>query len=156
MIALPPSIPSLSDLRSKSSAHAVVPLERSDNADREETRSRMQSAGVYKEMTRTLGTVLLWLLIAGFAVAEAQTPLTVCEVVDHLDRFAGRIVTVRAKVDAGFEIFAIEDLSGECGMWLHYAGGGPSAMASSTARTPKAPRAGLNSGKTPNLKGSTL
>lgn len=29
-----------------------------------------------------------------------------------------------------YEIFAIEDLSGKCGMWLHYAGGGPIAMAS--------------------------
>jgi hypothetical protein len=86
-------------------------------------------------------TALAWL--PGFAVAHARHPLTVCEMAAHPNSFAGRVVTVRAKVITGFEIFAIEDLSGKCGMWLHYAEGGPVAMISWAKRTPKTARAGL-------------
>src|SRR5258708_4537990 len=96
-------------------------------------------------MTRRLGSVILYSLIASCAAAQTPSPsTTVCEVVAHPKRFAGRIVTVRAMVISGFEIFAIEDPSSKCDrMWLQYAGGSPSAMVSFAAQTPKTDRAGL-------------
>lgn len=89
--------------------------------------------------------LVLCSLIASFAAAQTPSPsTTVCEVVAHPKRFAGLIVTVRARVISGFEIFAIEDPSGKCDrMWLQYAGGSPSAMVSLAAQTPKTDRARL-------------
>lgn len=96
-------------------------------------------------MKRTLGTAIPCLLIASFAAAQTPSPsTTVCEIVAHPKRFAGRIVTVRAEVIAGFEVFAIEDPSGKCDrMWLLYAGDGPSAMVSFATQTPKTNNTGM-------------
>jgi hypothetical protein len=109
------------------------------------TRSRTLCNGSYRAMTRTLGIAILCSLIASFAAAQTPSrPTTVCEIVAHPKRFAGRIVTVRAEVIAGFEVFAIEDPSGKCDrMWLQYAGGGPSAMLSLPQQTPKTESAEL-------------
>lgn len=89
--------------------------------------------------------MILCLLIASFAGAQTPSPsATVCEIVTHPKRFAGRIVTVRATIVAGFEIFAIENPSGKCDrMWLQYAGGGPSAMVSFATQTPKTNKTGM-------------
>jgi hypothetical protein len=96
-------------------------------------------------MTKILRTVILCLLIASLGAAQTQSPsATVCEKVAHPKRFAGRIVTVRAEAIAGFDIFAIEDPSGKCDrMWLHYAGGAPSAMVSFATQTPKTNKTGM-------------
>jgi hypothetical protein len=96
-------------------------------------------------MTKILRTVILCLLIASLGAAQTQSPsATVCEIVAHPKRLAGRIVTVRAEAIAGFEIFAIEDTSGKCDrMWLHYAGGAPSAMVSFATQIPKTNKTGM-------------
>jgi hypothetical protein len=88
---------------------------------------------------------MLCLLIASLAAAQVPSPSTsVCEIVAHPKRFAGRIVTVRAEVIVGLETFAIEDPSGKCDrMWLQYAGGSPTAMVSLPEQTPKAKKAKL-------------
>lgn len=77
--------------------------------------------------------------LSAFSAAQGSpAQATMCEIAAHPRSFAGRIVTVRAKVIAGFEVFAIEDPSGKCQrMWLEYAGGSPSAMMSMARQTPR-------------------
>jgi len=89
-------------------------------------------------MTRLLAVIVV-IPLSAFAAAQGSRPqTTVCEIAAHPQRFAGRIVTVRAKVVAGFEVFAIEDPSGKCqSMWLQYADGSPSAMMSMARQTPR-------------------
>jgi len=102
-----------------------------------------------ENMMRTLGTVMLCLLLASPAAAQVPSPSTsVCEIVAHPKRFAGRIVAVRAEAIAGFEVFAIEDPSGKCDrIWLQYAGGSPTAMVSLPEQTPKTKKAKLELGR---------
>ncbi|MGA9069011.1 MAG: carboxypeptidase-like regulatory domain-containing protein [Terracidiphilus sp.] len=88
-------------------------------------------------MTRLL-SVVVFISMSAFAAGQSpRSQTTVCEIAAHPQRFAGRVVTVRAKVVEGFEAFAIEDPTGKCpSMWLQYAGGSPSAMMSMARQTP--------------------
>lgn len=84
--------------------------------------------------------LLLGISVVLSTLAGAQTmPLrtTICDIAANAKKISGRMVTVRAKIINGFEVFAIEDPSGGCGiMWLEYAGGGPEAMFSWGNRMP--------------------
>ena len=97
----------------------------------------MRRSGVYNHMARPL-VLLVFALVPHLTAAQvASTRTTVCEIAAHPQTFSGRIVTVRANVIAGFEVFAIEDPSDKCErMWLKYAGSGPTAMVSMGNKIP--------------------
>lgn len=86
---------------------------------------------------RTAGE--LWLFIS-FALLSARAqvlPTTVCDVTKQPASFDGKIVQLRARVIAGFEVFAIQDATNDCGgLWLTYPGGGPTASVSMGALMP--------------------
>jgi hypothetical protein len=64
---------------------------------------------------------------------------SVCEVTANPTSFDGKVVSLRATVLSGFEVFAIKPPEGECGgMWLAYSEGGPVAStALSVSRPPR-------------------
>jgi hypothetical protein len=71
----------------------------------------------------------------------APTTTSVCEVTGNPALFDGKVVSLRATVLSGFEVFAIKAPEGECGgMWLAYSEGGPVASTSlSGSRPPRDP-----------------
>ena len=73
----------------------------------------------------------------GPEIVPASTSL--CEVKANPASFDGKIVSLRATVLSGFEVFAITAPEGDCGrMWLAYSEGGPVASTPrSVARPPR-------------------
>lgn len=83
------------------------------------------------------------MLAALLLAAATAKPLTLCDIDKSLDAYDGKIVRVRARAVAGFEIFVLrQGNSPRCDLWLAYAGGAPSASISFGGSTP-APRAPL-------------
>src|SRR5260370_35627712 len=77
--------------------------------------------------------VRLWLFtLVALCSSRAQVvSTTVCNVAKLPSAFDDKIVRVRATVTSGFEIFAIRNAEGDCGViWLTYPGGGPVASVS--------------------------
>ena len=78
------------------------------------------------------------LIVAVSAIASAKddsrvvpTPTSICEVSRNPESFDGKVVSLRATVVSGFEVFAISSPEEECGgMWLEYSEGGPTASTS--------------------------
>src|SRR5215471_6108271 len=59
------------------------------------------------------------------------TPTSICEVSRNPAFFDGKVVSLRATVASGFEVFAIRSSDEDCGgMWLEYSEGGPTASTS--------------------------
>lgn len=90
----------------------------------------------------------LLLIIALNATASARDnskpapiPTSICEVSRSSAFFDGKLVSLRATVVSGFEVFAIRSPEENCGgMWLEYSEGGPTASTSvSLSRQPRAP-----------------
>jgi hypothetical protein len=77
---------------------------------------------------------------------SAPIPTSICEVSRNSAFFDGKVVSLRATVASGFEIFAIRSLEAGCGgMWLEYSEGGPTASTSiAVSRQPRAPVIVLN------------
>jgi hypothetical protein len=89
----------------------------------------------------TLWTALpmsVCLMVALSATASAKdesqpapTPTSICEVSRNPAFFDGKMVSLRATVASGFEVFAIRSPEKDCGgMWLEYSEGGPAASTS--------------------------
>jgi hypothetical protein len=98
----------------------------------------------------TLSTALLLCICWRFAIgttasAEDKSRMapintSVCDVSANPEFFDGKIVSLRATVASGFEVFAIISPEEGCDrMWLEYSEGGPSASTSvGVARQPRA------------------
>lgn len=84
---------------------------------------------------------MAFMFLASSAAAKTHQ-VSVCTLLRTPASFDNAIVTLRATVSSGFEIFAIRDpKNAECGsIWLEYAGGGPMASTSLGALTPNASR----------------
>jgi hypothetical protein len=82
--------------------------------------------------------IWLCLTVASSAVASATDesrpapiPTSICEVSRNPAFFDGKVVSLRAIVASGFEVFAIRSPDEHCGgMWLEYSEGGPTASTS--------------------------
>ena len=95
------------------------------------------SIGITMASMRTAAELWLFISFVLFSARAQVLPTTVCDVTKQPASFDGKIVEVRARVNAGFEIFAIRDATNDCGgMWLSYPGGGPTASVSMGALTP--------------------
>ena len=63
---------------------------------------------------------------------------SVCEVTANPARFDGKLVSIRATVVSGFEVFAVRSPEKDCGgMWLAYSDGGPVASTSIAVSRPQ-------------------
>jgi len=79
-----------------------------------------------------------WVAEAQNEPNEAIAGTSICEVAANPTSFDGRIVSLRATVVSGFEVFAIKEPSQDCGgMWLSYSEGGPVASTSFAVSRPK-------------------
>ena len=68
-------------------------------------------------------------------------PTSVCKVSADPAYFDGKVVSLRATVASGFEVFAIKSPDGNCGgLWLEYSEGEPTATTSmDVSRQPRSP-----------------
>jgi hypothetical protein len=92
--------------------------------------------------------ICMCLIFALSAMASAKdeskptpTPTSICDVSRNPAFFDGKVVSLRATVASGFEVFVIRSPDEDCGgMWLEYSEGGPTASTSiAVSRQPRAP-----------------
>ena len=92
--------------------------------------------------------ICVFLIVALSATARAKdeskpapTRTSICAVSRNPAFFDGKVVSLRAKVISGFEVFAIRSPEEDCGgMWLEYSEGGPTASTSiAVSRQQRAP-----------------
>lgn len=104
-------------------------------------------------------TCCLLLIFVSVILAKAKpeskdvaSSASFCEIAADPASFDGKIVSLRATVVSGFEVFAIKAASGDCGgfYWLSYSQGGPIASTSLTVARPK--RAPISVKKDSNFK----
>jgi hypothetical protein len=82
---------------------------------------------------------------------SVPTSTSVCEVTVNPSSFDGKIVSLRATIVSGFEVFAIRAPEGDCGrLWLAYSEGGP--VASTSLAVPRPSRASVTLLKDGNFK----
>ena len=110
--------------------------------------------------SRKFRLVLYWLLAVALLATAANakrelnptaTATSICEVAANPVFFDGKVVSLRATVVSGFEVFAIRPAKEDCGrMWLAYSEGGPTA--SMSVAVPRQPRDPVSVLKDANFK----
>jgi hypothetical protein len=101
---------------------------------------------LHSTLWNTLRLYLCLAMLAAVGIAKDElkivpTSTSVCEVAANPASFDGKVVSLRAIVLSGFEVFASTTPEGKCGgMWLAYSEGGPVASTSlSVSRPPRDP-----------------
>jgi hypothetical protein len=103
-------------------------------------------------------TLFLSLILTLSATAKPKddsktvpTPTSICEVSRNPAFFDGKLVSLRATVASGFEVFAIRSPEEDCGrMWLDYSEDGP--IASTSIAVSRQPRAAVTLLRDSNFK----